>query len=179
MSEQKDSRPKPRVIGPATLVALASIVVIAYYNYARIQPVKLINSNNAAHADFKIPNEPDTARLINARDKLSLSSNQIAELGKILADWQAQSAPSIAKMRTAYDNMGKFLNAPPKKPPAMLDIMMKAGPLSDATAEYIKMKDAFQTRAIAILTPEQKEIWEKQNNKVSDFKLQTSGKAKE
>ena len=141
------------------MIALAAVAAFAFYNSGRFFQPKPPQS--PARADFKIPNEPDTTRLISARAALSLNSNQIAALGVILADWQKQSAPPIAKMRKAYADMNEFLGSPPKKPPAMREIMLRAGPLSDATSEYIKIRDSFQARATAVLTPDQKALWKK------------------
>jgi hypothetical protein len=159
MNEKYIPTRNPRAIGPATLIAIAAISVYAFYNFKQVSQPK--TAPRTVRADFKIPNEPDTAAIINARERLSLNDNQIKELGIIIADWQKQSAPAAAKMRLAYENMGKFLNTPPKKPPKMQELMRQAGPLSDATAEYIKIRDAFQARAGAVLTPEQKSLWVK------------------
>ncbi|MFA6451241.1 MAG: hypothetical protein WCX65_17330 [bacterium] len=159
MNASKDKLQKPRVIGSATFIALAVIAVYIFYNSKQFTQPKTAPPH--VRADFKIPNEPDTADIIVARDKLSLNETQIASLGGILADWQKQSAQPIADMRKEYENMGKFLNAAPKKPPRLQELLQNAGPLSDATSKYLKIRDSFQTRAMSVLTSAQIALWGK------------------
>lgn len=160
-----------RFLGPGTVVALAAAGMIGYWNYQKNQappPVQPVRASFATQ--FKLPNEPDAARLSASRERLALTEEQTARVEKILAEWRAESKPIEETMKQRAEKMQAYLNEAGTKKPSVEDIQRRAAPVSEITAEYRRLRDDFQRRAIAVLTPEQQARWKELSAEKRDRK---------
>jgi hypothetical protein len=89
---------RPRVIGPATIVALLLAVVIGYMNFSRHTPTPLRTAKIQSAEHRPLP-APDAAQMLKEKERLGLTSDQAARLAALNKEWVVVSKPALAEMR--------------------------------------------------------------------------------
>ena len=151
---------RPRYIGTGTMLALVIAGVLAFQYINRLpQPPPSHAGRSSGSATFKLPNEPDTMRILAAREQLALTVEQAERLQKLHEEWRAKSKPAEEILKRRNAEAQTYLDAAAKKHPTMEELQRHIAPVSQATADYLRLRNDFQRRALAILTSEQRALW--------------------
>jgi tetrahydromethanopterin S-methyltransferase subunit B len=162
MNARRTQIRRPFFIGTGTLIALllaALIGVQRYRNQTRppANPPKITNVKNSK----SVPLEQTIAiKMLGEREQLGLDQNQTAALEKIVAEWKTQSKPVQEDLERLSGEFNRYMNGlDPEKPPSAEALQKRTAPVSEATREYIRLRDDFDRRALDALTPEQRKKW--------------------
>lgn len=153
---------KPAFISRGTIIALmlAGLIGVQYYrNQTRTtaKPARIVNANKSK----PVPLEQTIAiKMIDNQKQLRLNQQQTAALEKLVAEWKTRSKPVQEELERLSGEFNRYMNGlDPEKPPSAEALQKHTAPVSEATREYIRLRDDFDRRALDALTPEQRKKW--------------------
>jgi hypothetical protein len=175
MTAQPPVAQKTRFIGPGTIAALVCVAIIGGWSILQKTqkpepPRPVVSHSTSLSSNFTLPAEPDTERLLQNAQRLGLTPEQSARLKSLHAEWLKQSKPIVSQLHERTTAMQKYLNTLGDKHPTMDELQQSARPVSEASAQYARLRGDYQKRAIAVLTPQQAASWKEVSNEKRDLK---------
>ena len=159
---------RPAFFGPGTMIALLLAAMIGVQHYrdqtrTPAAPPKIASVNNSKPVPLE---ETIAIKMLGEQKQIGLNQKQTATLEKLVAEWKSSSKPVRKEMERLSDEFNRYMNGiDQKKPPSAGELQKRTGPMSEATREYIQLREDFDRRALDALTPEQRNKWNDSNKK--------------
>lgn len=157
---------KPAFIGTGTMIALVLAAAIGVQHYRSLRapsaPPKITGVKNSNPVPLE---ETIAIKILSDREQLGLNPKQTAALEKLAAEWKTSAKPVREELERRSDEFNRFMNGIDRKNPPSEEALQKhTVPVSEATREYIQLRDDFDRRALEALTPGQRKKWNDSNN---------------
>ena len=150
---------RPRFFGAGTVVVIIAAISVGLFRM-HTRPPEMKRLPAAKKVAFKLPRKAAADKMFNSAEKLGLDKTQIEKLRELHAEWRNAAAPLEDEMKRLDAETSKWLDS--AKKPTLDEIREKAGPMSDATAAWLRLDAEFERRAaLEILTPQQRAAWDK------------------
>ncbi|MDO8589190.1 MAG: hypothetical protein Q7T82_19360 [Armatimonadota bacterium] len=163
--DSNNTRKRPLFyVGPGLILALVAAIVIGKTAMrserdGRQTAPPIIERRTVSSADDRLGPIPEVEFLLDHRARLELSGEQIGKLARLQADWEKVYGPKLKEAVAAGRKLGGYLSkAENDRRTPVAQIQRESAPLVSASGEIAKARREFWSRALRLLTAEQRKV---------------------